>query len=121
MPLPPAVPISSGSIRPRPARPTRTRWRSTCSPRRACDRGEAAVGDHRVLPARAKGAVAVATIVAVAGIGIGLSTEPSAGAFPGARRRAVNPTAPPARVPLDAAVAARARAQAEQALRAYQA
>ena len=78
------------------------------------------MGDHRALPARAKGAVAVAAIVAVAGIGVGVTSEPTAGAFPGSRR-VVNPTAPPARVPLDAAVAARARAQAEQTLRAYQA
>ena len=79
------------------------------------------MGDHRALPARAKGAVAVAAIVAVAGIGVGVGTEPSAAAFPTARGRVVNPTAPPARVPLDAAVAARARVQAEQVLRAYQA
>ena len=78
------------------------------------------MGDHRAFPTRAKVAAAVATAVAVAGIGVGFSTEPSAGAFPGARR-VVNPTASPARVPLDAAVAARARAQAEQTLRAYQA
>jgi hypothetical protein len=78
------------------------------------------VGDRR-LPARAKGAVVVATIVAAAGIGVAFSTEPSAGAYPGARRHIVSATPPPARVPLDAAVAARARAQAEQTLRAYQA
>jgi hypothetical protein len=63
----------------------------------------------------------VAAIVGVTAAGIALSTEPTAGAFPSARRRVVSPTPPPARVPLDAAVAARARAQAEQTMRDYQA
>jgi hypothetical protein len=79
------------------------------------------VGDRRVLPRRAKGAVAVATIVGIAGAGVAFSTEPSAGALPSARRHVVSPTPPPSRVPLDAAVAARARAQAEQTLRDFQA
>jgi hypothetical protein len=79
------------------------------------------VGDHRFLPRRAKGAVAVATIVGLAGIGVAFSTEPSAGAFPSTRGHVVSPKVPPERVPLDAAVAARARAQAEQTMREYQA
>ena len=79
------------------------------------------MGDHRALPARAKGAVAVAAIVGITGIGVAISTEPTAGALPSARRKVVGTTQPPARVPLDAAVAARARAQAEQTLRDYQA
>jgi Transglycosylase-like domain len=43
-----------------------------------------------------------------------------AGALPSARH-VVSPKAPPARVPLDAAVAARARVQAEQVMRDFQA
>jgi len=79
------------------------------------------VGKHHFLPARAKGAAVVATIVGLTGIGVAFSTEPSAGAAPSARRHVVSPKAPPARVPLDAAVAARARAQAEQTMRDFQA
>jgi hypothetical protein len=79
------------------------------------------VGDHRSLPARAKGAVAVATIVGLTGVGVAFGTEPSAGALPSARRQIVSPNPPPHRVPLDAAVAARARAQAAQTMRDYKA
>ena len=79
------------------------------------------MGDTRSFPTRAKGAVALATIVGLAGAGVAFSTEPSAGAFPSSRRHVVSPTPPPSRVPLDAAVAARARAQAEQTMRDYQA
>ena len=77
------------------------------------------MGKHHFLPARAKGAAAVATIVGLTGVGVAFSTEPSAGAA--SARRVVSPKAPPARVPLDAAVAARARAQAEQTMRDFQA
>lgn len=77
------------------------------------------MGEHRFLPARAKGAAAIATIVGLTGVGVAFSTEPSAGAA--SARRVVSAKAPPARVPLDAAVAARARAQAEQAMRDFQA
>jgi hypothetical protein len=79
------------------------------------------VGDHRFLPARAKGAAVVATIVGLTGIGVAFGIEPSAGAAASTRRHVVSAKAPPARVPLDAAVAARARAQAEQAMRDFQA
>ena len=79
------------------------------------------MGKHHFLPARAKGAAAVATIVGLTGVGVAFSTEPSAGAAPSERHHVVFLKAPPARVPLDAAVAARARAQAEQAMRDFQA
>jgi hypothetical protein len=78
------------------------------------------VGDPRNLLARAKGAAAVA-LIGVTAAGVGLVTEAPAGAVPSTRRHIVSPTPPPSRVPLDAAVAARARAQAEQTLRDYQA
>ena len=77
------------------------------------------MGKRHFLPARAKGAAAIATIVGLTGVGVAFSTEPSAGAA--SARRVVSPKPPPARVPLDAAVAARARAQAEQAMRDFQA
>jgi hypothetical protein len=79
------------------------------------------VGKHHFLPARAKGAAVVATIVGLTGVGVAVSTEPSAAATPSTRGHAFAAKAPPARVPLDAAVAARARAQAEQAMRDFQA
>ena len=78
------------------------------------------MGKHHFLPARAKGAAVVATIVGLTGIGVAVTTEPSAAAT-STRGHAFSPKAPPARVPLDAAVAARARAQAEQAMRDFQA
>jgi hypothetical protein len=62
-----------------------------------------------------------ATIVGLVGVGVAFTTEPSAGAAPNERRAVVSPKAPPARVPLDAAVAAHARAQAEQTMRDFQA
>ena len=79
------------------------------------------MGEHHRLPARAKVAAVTATIVGVTGVAVAFSTEPTAGAVPSARRHIVSPKAPPARVPLDAAVAARARAQAEQTMRDFQA
>ena len=73
------------------------------------------MGKHHFLPARAKGAAVVATIVGLTGIGVAFTTEPAA------YSSIVPAKAPPARVPLDAAVAARARAQAEQTMLVYQA
>ena len=64
------------------------------------------MGKHHFLPARAKGAAVVATIVGLTGIGVAVTTEPSAAAT-STRGHAFSPKAPPARVPLDAAVAAR--------------
>jgi hypothetical protein len=69
------------------------------------------VGDRR--PTRTTLAVMTAGIVGLAGIGVAVGVESSAGAASSARRRAVEAKA---RIPLDAAVAARARIEAEQAL-----
>ena len=79
------------------------------------------MGEHHFVPARARIAAAIATIVGITGVAVAFGTEPTAGAFPSARRHIVSPKAPPARIPLDAAVAARARAQAEQTMRDFQA
>jgi hypothetical protein len=79
------------------------------------------VGDRRNLAARAKSAVAAVAVVGVGALGVGFVTAPSAGAAQSARRHFVSATPPPARVPLDAAIAARARAQAEQTMREFQA
>ncbi len=79
------------------------------------------MGEHHFLPARARIAAAIATIVGVTGVAVAFGTEPTAGAFQSARRHVVSPKAPPERIPLDAAVAARARAQAEQTMRDFQA
>lgn len=77
------------------------------------------MGKHVFLPARAKVAAVTATIVGLTGVGVAFTTEPSASAA-NERRHAVSPKPSPARVPLDAAVAARARAQAEQTMRDFQ-
>ena len=66
-------------------RPIRTRWRSTCSPHRGSDHGEAAVADHHFLPVRAKVAAVTAAIVGITGAAVALSIEPTAGAVPNAR------------------------------------
>ena len=76
---------------------------------------------HHFLPLRAKVAAATAAVVGLTGVAVAVSTEPTAGAVPSTRGHLVSPTPPPARVPLDAAVAARARAQAEQTMRDFQA
>jgi resuscitation-promoting factor RpfB len=64
---------------------------------------------------RARNAVATTTamFVGLAALGVAFSAEPRAGAETARRAR---PTAVTAKVPLDAAVAARARAEAEQAM-----
>jgi hypothetical protein len=62
-------------------------------------------------------ATVTATFVGLAGIGVAFGTDPTASA---AERRRESVTARPARVPLDAAVAARARAEAEQAMKEQQ-
>jgi hypothetical protein len=63
---------------------------------------------------RARIAIATATaaFVGLAGIGVAFSAEPRAGAETARRTRAART----AHIPLDAAIAARARAEAEQAL-----
>lgn len=68
--------------------------------------------------ARTTFAGVAATFLGVAAVGIAFSSEPQAGAALKASRRHTRTVAPTtSRVPLDAAVAARARAEAEQAMR----
>jgi hypothetical protein len=69
------------------------------------------VGSRR--PTRTAVAVIAAGVIGLTGIGVAGGIETSAGAAASARRRAAETKA---RIPLDAAVAARARIEAEQAL-----
>lgn len=74
------------------------------------------MGDRR--PTRTVVAAATAAIVGLAGIGVAFGVETTAAAAPSERRRSETK----ARVPLDAAVAARARLEAEEVLqRAHEA
>lgn len=74
----------------------------------------AAVADRSKHRVRNAIATTVAIFVGLGAVGIAFSAEPRAGAE--SQKRAARPTVKTASVPLDAAVAARARAEAEQAL-----